>query len=241
MSLRIVMWTCPRNISTAMMRAWGNRADTYVCDEPLYAYYLNSTGKIHPATAEIMVSQPTDWREVVKWLMGPIPEGKSIFFQKHMSHHLLPEVDRGWLAEVRNCFLIRHPLEVIASYMAKQGLPALDDLGFVEQAEIFDYLRATSGTIPPVLDAKDVQQDPRGQLMQLCATLNVRFDEAMLSWPAGPRPTDGVWSKHWYSEVERSTGFLAYERRYIEIPSSLGAIYGRCMDCYEKLYEHRLR
>ena len=224
-----------------MMRAWGNRRDTYVCDEPLYAYYLHSTGKVHPAAAEIMASQPTDWREVVKWLMGKIPEGKSIFFQKHMSHHLLPEVDRSWLAEVKSCFLIRHPLEVIASYMAKQGIPVLDDLGIVEQAEIFDYLRATLGTIPPVLDAKEVQQDPRGQLIKLCTALNVKFDEAMLSWPPGPRPTDGVWSTHWYSEVERSTGFLAYERKYIEIPSSLGAIYGRSMDCYEKLYEHRLR
>jgi len=224
-----------------MMRAWGNRRDTYVCDEPLYAYYLHSTGKVHPAAAEIMASQPTDWREVVKWLMGKIPEEKSIFFQKHMSHHLLPEVDRSWLAEVKSCFLIRHPLEVIASYMAKQGIPVLDDLGIVEQAEIFDYLRATLGTIPPVLDAKEVQQDPRGQLIKLCTALNVKFDEAMLSWPPGPRPTDGVWSTHWYSEVERSTGFLAYERKYIEIPSSLGAIYGRSMDCYEKLYEHRLR
>ena len=224
-----------------MMRAWGNRRDTYVCDEPLYAYYLHSTGKVHPAAAEIMASQPTDWREVVKWLMGKIPEGKSIFFQKHMSHHLLPEVDRSWLAEVKSCFLIRHPLEVIASYMAKQGIPVLDDLGIVEQAEIFDYLRATLGTIPPVLDAKEVQQDPRGQLIKLCTALNVKFDEAMLSWPPGPRPTDGVWSTHWYSEVERSTGFLAHERKYIEIPSSLGAIYGRSMDCYEKLYEHRLR
>ena len=104
------MWSGPRNISTAMMRAWGNRADTAVIDEPFYAYYLETTGKKHPGAAEIIAGGETGWQKIVADLTtGPIPSGKRILFQKQMTHHLLPKVDREWIVDLTNCFLIRDP------------------------------------------------------------------------------------------------------------------------------------
>ncbi|MFN0050947.1 MAG: HAD family hydrolase, partial [Planctomycetales bacterium] len=187
--LRLAMWSGPRNISTAMMRAWGNREDTFVCDEPLYACYLKTTGKPHPVADEVIAHQESDWRRVVDWLTGEIPEGKRIFYQKQMTHHLLPEIDRGWLTGVTNCFLIRDPREVITSYIAKNDDPALEDLGFVQQGEIFDVVRRQTGQAPLVLDARDIQEDPRRMLGLLCDALKIDFTPNMLSWPPGLRPT----------------------------------------------------
>ena len=150
--IRIAMWSGPRNISTALMRAWGNRPDTFVIDEPFYAYYLKATGKKHPGADEVIATGETDWRKVVTQLTSPLPTGKRIFFQKQMTHHLLPEVDREWLGAVMNCFLIRDPREVIASYVKKREDPALEDLGFVQQAEIFDFVCARTDAMPPLCD-----------------------------------------------------------------------------------------
>src|SRR5438045_1156207 len=160
------MWSGPRNISTAMMRAWGNRPDTAVIDEPFYAYYLERTGKKHPDAAKIIAQGETDWRRIVNQLTGSIPESSRhkgpshIFYQKQMTHHFLPEIDRGWIVDLTNCFLIRDPREVILSYLKKQGDPTLEDLGFVQQAEIFDWVRARTSSIPSVIDAGDVLQNP---------------------------------------------------------------------------------
>src|SRR5437660_2906366 len=158
--VRIAMWSGPRNISTAMMRAAGNRLDTLVIDEPFYAYYLKATGKQHPGAREVIASGETDWRKVIAQLTGPIPNARRIFFQKQMAHHLLPEVDREWLGAVTNCFLIRDPREVIASYVKKRDDPALQDLGFTQQLEIFDFVRIRVKATPPVLDAKEVLENP---------------------------------------------------------------------------------
>ncbi len=239
--VRIAMWSGPRNISTAMMRAWGNRADTAVVDEPLYAFYLQATGKEHPVAVEVIAHGETDWRKVVAGLTKSSPNGKAVFYQKHMTQHLLPEVDRGWLAGLTNCFLIRDPAEVIVSYIKKNDNPMLEDLGFVQQAEIFESVRARTGAVPPVLDARDVLQDPERALRLLCAAVGVEFDPAMMSWPPGLRETDGVWAKHWYGEVATSTGFAPYVERRAEVPERLREIEARCRACYETLSPHRLR
>lgn len=223
------------------MRSWGNRPDTFVCDEPLYAFYLNATHKPHPMAAEVIASQPTDWREVVRWLTGEIPQGKAVFFQKHMAHHLLPEIDRRWLSQVCNCFLIRHPAEVITSYLAKNVTPELEDLGFTQQQEIFERIQDQTGRAPPVLDAKDVQQNPRRVLSKLCEILHIPFYESMLSWPPGSRPTDGVWAQHWYPEVEKSTSFRPYQPKATEAPAAFQEIYDRCLESYDILHAHRLQ
>lgn len=238
--VRIAMWSGPRNISTAMMRSWGNRADTKVVDEPLYASYLKTTGKKHPLADEVMAEGETDWRKVVFRLTNESAAGKTISYQKQMTHHLLPGMDREWLACLTNCFLIRDPAEVIVSYIRKNDDPALEDLGFIQQAEIFELVRARTGAVPPVIDARDILQNPERVLRLLCTAVGVVFDSAMLSWPPGLRETDGVWAKHWYGEVANSTGFAPFTERHAEVPERLREIEARCRDSYEVLYPHRL-
>lgn len=240
--LRIAMWSGPRNISTAMMRSFENRPDTFVCDEPLYAYYLKTTGLPHPGAEEIIAHDENDWCKVADWLTGPIPEGKSVFYQKHMTHHLLPEVERGWLDSLTHCFLIRDPREVLTSYLNIENLdePSLEDLGFPQQVEIFENVRRRTGETPPVLDSRDVLEDPRGKLGALCDRLGLEFTDAMLSWPAGKRDTDGVWARHWYGSVEKSTGFQPYKPKPDQVPDHLMELYSSCLPYYETLYEHRL-
>src|SRR5713101_356456 len=226
--IRIAMWSGPRNISTAMMRAWGNRPDTFGIDEPFYAYYLKATGEQHPGADEIIASGETDWRKVIAQLTGAIPNAKRIFFQKQMAHHLLPEVDHEWLGAVTNCFLIRDPREVIASYLKKREDPELEDLGFVQQAEIFDFVRERTNAIPPIVDAKDVLENPERILHLLCEAVGIEFNESMLSWPPGLRETDGIWANYWYGEVARSTSFQPYKPREGKIPGRLSEIYRQC-------------
>jgi hypothetical protein len=238
--VRIAMWSGPRNISTAMMRAWGNRPDTSVIDEPFYAYYLKATGKKHPGADEIIGFGETDWRKVIEQLTGPIPNARRIFFQKHMAHHLLPEVDREWLGAVTNCFLIRDPGEVIASYIKKREEPALPDLGFMQQAEILDFVRIRTGSIPPIVDAKDVLENPERMLRLLCQAVGVEFRKSMLSWPPGLRQTDGIWARHWYGEVAKTTSFQPHRPRQAKVPAHLREIYDGCRERYDRLYQWRL-
>jgi hypothetical protein len=240
--VRIAMWSGPRNISTAMMRSWGNRPDTFVCDEPFYAHYLDATGREHPGAAEVIACGETDGRKVIVQLTGDVPNGKQVFYQKQMTHHLLPNIGREWLGAVTNCFLIRDPGEVIASYMKKNNDPMLEDIGFVQQAEIFDWVRARTGSTPPVIDARDVLENPRKVLGLLCEAVGVDFLDSMLSWPPGLRETDGIWAKHWYGEVATSTTFREPSPRKLEVvPSRLCDIHARCRECYERLYRYRLR
>ncbi len=185
---RIAMWSGPRNISTALLRSWGNRTDTFVCDEPLYAHYLRATGAPHPGADDVLRHHESDWRKVVAWLTTAVPPGKAIFYQKHMTHHLLPEIDRGWLDRLDNAFLIREPREVLTSLAKVLERPRLEDTGYPQQGEIFDLVRQRTGRIPPVVDARDVLENPRRVLGLLCEALGVEFTEAMLSWPPGPRP-----------------------------------------------------
>jgi len=235
------MWSGPRNISTAMMRSWGSRNDTVVVDEPLYAHYLVVTQKPHPGIEETIAAGQTDWRKVVAGLIGPNPGGKQVHFQKHMTHHLLPGMDREWLGKLTNCFLIRQPCEVLASYTKVIETPTIEDLGFPQQSEIFEFVRQRTGRVPAVLDAADVLRDPRRSLGLLCDAISVEFQEAMLSWPPGPRATDGVWAKYWYAEVEKSTGFRPYQPKQIDLPDRLRALCDQCMPYYDLLHKHRLR
>jgi len=240
------MWSGPRNISTALLRSWGNRPDTVVVDEPFYAFYLKETGTKHPGAEEVIAQGETDWRKVVE-LCRSAPTGtvgvspdKKIFYQKQMTHHLLPQISREWLRDVTNCFLIRDPARVIASYIKKNPEPELNDLGFLKQAEIFDFVRGQTDSVPPVIDADDVLRDPERMLRLLCDKIGVEFSDGMLYWPPGPRETDGIWAKYWYAEVERSIGFQPYRERKVEIPQNLREIEQRCRQCYEQLHAVRL-
>lgn len=223
------------------MRAWGQRRDTFVCDEPLYAHYLKVTGIDHPGRDEVLAHHETDWQKVVAWLTGPIPGGKAIFYQKHMSHHLLPEIDRAWLDSLTHCFLIRDPREMLTSLMKNVPHLRLADTGLPQQIELVEYLRRRTGRTPPTLDAHDVLENPRAMLEGLCAAVGVAFDERMLTWPPGRRDTDGIWAKHWYEVVEKSTGFQPYANKHEVMPEGLKPLVGECMQFYEELYAHRLR
>jgi hypothetical protein len=238
---RIAMWSGPRNISSAMMRSWGNRPDTLVCDEPLYAHYLVKTGVPHPGADEVKQSQDTDWRAVVRVLTEFIPPGKTIFYQKHMTHHLLPEIERGWLDRLTNVFLIREPRAVVTSFAKIAGAPTLDDTGFPQQLEIFNWVRERTGRIPPVIDARDVLENPPRLLRRLCEAVDVEFSETMLSWPPGPRETDGVWAKYWYDAVVKSTTFHPYRPKDEPVPPHLEGLLREADAIYRELHEFRLR
>ena len=205
--LRIAMWSGPRNISTAMMRSFENRPDTVVVDEPFYAAYLATTGEDHPMREAVVASQPTDWRQVAKALTGPVPSGAAVFYQKHMTHHMIAGMGLDWMTACRNVFLIRRPEEVVASYGKRRDAISLAAIGVERQAELFDREGERLGRRPAVVDSADILADPRGMLGALCAELDIPFTDDMLSWPAGKRLTDGVWAPAWYDQVERSTGF----------------------------------
>jgi hypothetical protein len=238
--VRIAMWSGPRNISTALMRSWGSRPDTVVCDEPLYAHYLKATGREHPGRDEIIAYHDADWRSVVERLIGPVPGG-GIFYQKHMAHHLLPEMGHDWALALRNAFLIRDPAEMLPSLAEVLPNPTLRDTGLEQQWMLFQRVQDAADKVPPVIDAKDVLLDPEGMLRALCIALNVPFRAAMLSWEPGPRATDGLWAKHWYDAVEQSTGFKRYEPKSEPVPDRLQALHATCRDYYENLSAHRLQ
>jgi hypothetical protein len=236
--VRVAMWSGPRNLSTALMRSWGSRPDTAVIDEPLYAHYLAVTGLDHPGRDEILASQETDWRAVVAELTGPIPAGKAIWYQKHMAHHLLPDVGRGWLAELTNVLLIRDPRHVLPSLAKVLDEIRLDDTGYPQQLELLARVRRDGASL--VIDAEDILGEPYGMLRTLCAALGIAFDRRMLAWQAGPRCSDGVWARHWYAAVERSTGFGEPRTAFEPLDASHADLLDACMDHYRTLHAERL-
>jgi hypothetical protein len=240
--IRIAMWSGPRNISTAMMRSFGARPDTAVVDEPFYAAYLACTKLEHPMREAVLASQPTDPRAVVTALLGPVPEGKPVYYQKHMTHHMLEGFDRGWMAQVRNAFLIRDPRAVLTSYVQKRSEVTLADIGIVQQHELFDCEADRLGKAPPVIESEDILRDPASMLARLCASLDIGYTDAMLHWPAGRRATDGVWAPAWYAAVERSTGFAKTQERPDRVlPTELESLAAAAQTHYEALARHRIR
>jgi hypothetical protein len=240
--IRIAMWSGPRNISTAMMRSFENRDDTSVTDEPFYAAYLAESGIDHPMRAESIASQPNDWRDVVRQISGAVPDGRAIWYQKHMTHHMLPGFGREWIASMRNAFLIRDPESVLASYTEKRPDVALADIGFVQQSELFDAEAQRLGRAPPVIHGEDVLADPRGVLSALCNALDIPFSERMLSWPAGKRATDGVWAPVWYASVQKSTGFARPEHQDRKpLSDDLRTLADQARPHYERLEKFRLK
>lgn len=239
MSLRVAMWSGPRNLSTAMMRSWENRPDTVVLDEPLYAHYLAETGLDHPARAEILAAGPTAAGDAVGRCLAPLPDGIAVSYQKHMSHHLLPSLDRGWLAELRNLLLIRDPVAVLGSYTKVRSEVTLADIGLPQQLELADRAEL-------IVDADDFLADPVGYSRAMCGHLRIAFTEAMLSWPAGPRDSDGVWAPHWYGSVWASTSFhpprppIDWGAAVATMAPEAAALVDEAVAIYDRLYADRL-
>ncbi len=238
-TVRIAMWSGPRNISTAMMRSWSSRRDCRVVDEPFYAAYLAETGLDHPMRAEILASQSQDWDLVASDCASACDA--AIIFQKHMSQHMVAAAPLGWMSACRHAFLIRPPEEVAASFSAKWDAMTAEDLGFRRQSELFDHICQLTGAAPPVVMAADVLQDPGGMMRALCSALRVDWDPAMLQWTAGRHPDDGVWGAHWYNAVIGSTGFAPPSRRPPAVPEEHLAIVDACRPHFESMARHCLK
>ena len=236
--LRIAMWSGPRNISTAMMRAFENREDCVVADEPLYAAYLAATGLDHPGRDDVLRAGETDWRRVVAALTGPVPQGRPVWYQKHMSHHLMPGMETAWVHQLHNVFLIRDPAAVVASYLKSRATVVPADIGLLQQAELFDAVHARTGTPPRVIDADRFLRDPEAHLRSLCEHLGIGFTARMLHWPAGPRASDGIWAPHWYEAVWRSTGFEPWHAREPALDAAAQRVADACRPAYEQLRAH---
>ncbi|MFC4271204.1 HAD family hydrolase [Sneathiella chungangensis] len=238
-AVRISMWSGPRNISTAMMRSFASRPGCKVVDEPFYAYYLARTGLRHPMFEEVIASQPTDWRLVAENLNAPLLSARLLYI-KHMTHHMLEEIDLGVFRNHLNCFLIRDPRRVIASYSAKWDRITTEDIGIRRQLEIFNALTQLTGKTPVVIEAEDILKKPEEMLAKLCAALGIDWCAEMLSWASGRHPEDGVWASHWYASVEASTGFAPFEERKIALADNLEELAVEQQPYYDALRAHKI-
>jgi hypothetical protein len=241
MTVRIAMWSGPRNISTAMMRAFENRGDCAVVDEPFYAHYLERTGLDHPGRDEVIEAGETDWRRVEATLTGPVPGDKAVFYQKHMTHHMLPHIGHAWFDKVIHVFLIRDPREVLASYLKSRPHAAVEDIGVLQEAALYDEIAARTGHMPPVIDADEFLKEPEAHLRALCTLLQIPFTPRMLHWAAGPRSSDGIWAPYWYDAVLKSTGFEPWRPRDIAQADDHRDVIAACMPAYQTLYSRRIR
>ena len=240
MTIRIAMWSGPRNLSTAMMRSFGSRADTFVSDEPFYGCFLKESGADHPMRDEVMSSMDCDWASVMAALNGSPPDASPVWYQKHMWHHMVGPVGHDDFEGFTHAFLIRSPEQMIASYLRKREAAAFEDFGLERQAEFFDREADRLGHAPPVVDANDVLADPEAVLSRLCEALAIPWDAAMLRWEAGRRETDGPWAPHWYAAVEASTGFGPPETDPVSLPDDARRLADRCRPYYQRLADHRL-
>lgn len=241
MTVRICMWSGPRNISTAMMRSFSARADCAVSDEPFYGCFLRDSGAPHPMAAEIIADMDCDWASVATTLSGPAPHGRAIWYQKHMTHHMVGPIQPDDMTDCVHAFLIREPARMVASYRNKRESVAAEDLGYATQRAFFERVADRLGHAPPVVDSADVLADPAGTLSALCSALDISWDPAMLSWSAGIHPDDGIWASHWYDAVAASTGFQAAENRPVTLDEQGLGVAEACQPDYEHLARHRIR
>jgi hypothetical protein len=241
MTVRICMWSGPRNISTAMMRSFSSRADCAVSDEPFYGCFLKDSGAPHPMAAAVIADMDCDWASVTATLSGPAPAGKPIWYQKHMTHHMVGTIQPDDMTDCVHAFLIREPARMVASYRVKRESVGPDDLGYATQRAFFDRVADRLGHAPPVVDSADVLADPAGTLSALCSALGISWDPVMLTWPAGIHPDDGIWASHWYDAVAASTGFQAPDNRAVTLDDQGRAVADVCQPDYAHLAKHRIR
>lgn len=240
MTIRIAMWSGPRNLSTAMMRSFGSRADSFVSDEPFYGAYLKATGDPQPMADRVMASMDCDWASVARTMAGPSPTGAPIWYQKHMAHHMVGPIGHDDLPGLRHAFLIRDPARVVASYAAKRVAVRPDHLGVERQVEYFEREADRLGYAPPVVDSADILADPPATLACLCEALGIEWDPAMLSWETGIRETDGIWASHWYDAVAASTGFGPPDDRPVTLDDDARRVADACRPFYEQLAAYRI-
>ena len=233
--MRIACWSGPRNISTALMRSWSSRNDSFVSDEPFYAYYLREQQLKHPMYKEIIAYYPNTYDNVVTSLTSEIPNDKEHWYQKHMAHHLIDLNNIGWIKNFENCILIRHPKDVISSYIKKNTLNHVDELGYPQQYKIMRYLDSI-GKKFIVIDSNILLNNPEKILSQWCSSINLEFDISMLEWQKGNHSQDGIWWKHWYDNVITTTHFQKFSANQSQLDKKYQSIYDEALDYYNKLY-----
>lgn len=235
---RICLWSGPRNISTALMYSFAQRADTKVVDEPLYAHYLKETNadEYHPGAEEVLQSMENDGKKVIKWILGP--HDKPVVFFKQMTHHLV-NLDWSFLKHTNNIILTRDPKEMLLSYAKEIENPTLRDVGYSKHLELLEYLQSI-GQKPIVLISETILKNPQEMLPKLCKEIGIPFDEAMLSWKKGGRPEDGSWAKYWYRSVHGSTGFKPYQPKEAPFPVHLKPLLKQCKPFYERLSKYSI-
>ena len=234
--MKIACWSGPRNISTALMRSWSSREDTFVSDEPFYAYYLKEQQLKHPMHKEIISYYPTRFNDIVRNLSGAIPSQKKYWYQKHMAHHLLRIEDFSWLKDFKNCFLIRHPRDVISSYIKKNTLTSINELGYPQQLKIIEFLQKNNLEFY-IINSDNILDNPKQKLLDWCNHLNIEFDNKMLSWDKGPHKNDGIWGKHWYDRIYQTQSFSKKKKSLKNSEfSSYKNIYEESMRYYKKIY-----
>jgi len=233
--MRIACWSGPRNISTALMRSWSSRSDLFVSDEPFYAYYLKEQQLRHPMYKEIVRYYPNTYDDVVTSLISEIPNDKEHWYQKHMAHHLIDLNNIDWIKKFQNCILIRHPKDVINSYIKKNTLNHIDELGFPQQYKIMRYLDSISKKFI-VIDSDILLNNPKKILSKWCNSINIEFDISMLKWQKGNHPQDGIWWKHWYDNVVTTTRFEKFSSNQSDLDKKYQSIYDEALDYYDKMY-----
>lgn len=240
MTVHICMWSGPRNLSTAMMRSFSSRADTYVSDEPFYGAYLQATGDDQPMADQVIAAMDCDWQSVADALRGPSPDRSPVWCQKHMSHHMEGPVSIADFPDARHAFLIRDPRRVAASYAAKRSAIRPEHLGTARQRRYFELVADRTGEAPPVIDSDAILSDPAGHLARLCARLGLEWDPAMLQWQRGPHPQDGIWQAHWYDAVNASVGFGPPPAAIPDLPPDYAAVADACLADYRAMqaYAH---
>ena len=240
-AVRIAMWSGPRNISTAMMRSFGARADCAVSDEPFYGAFLKESGEPHPLASETIADMDCDWHRVTAAQSGPVPGNRPVWYQKHMPHHMVGPITIADFPQHRHAFLIRAPERVVASYRAKNELREPEMLGFSRLRQYFELERERTGAVPPVVDSDDILRDPAGMLERLCLALGIAWDPAMLSWQKGPHPEDGVWGTHWYDKVNASTGFGGAPGPLPQFDGAYAKTAEACREDYEFMLQYAIK
>ncbi len=238
--MKIACWSGPRNISTALMRCWSSRSETYVTDEPFYAYYLLHKKIKHPMHDDIIKKYSSNYNDIIRYISSNIPNNNKIWYQKHMAHHLIDFADISWIKKFNNCILIRHPKEVISSYTKKNVLKSIDDLGYTQQIKIINFLKK-NGIKYVVLDSNILLSNPEEILKNWCSKLNIKFERSMLKWRKGPYKTDGIWEKHWYNNVNQSTHFIKFDRKITKIDRKYDDIYDKSLELYNKMFSECIK
>ena len=234
------MWSGPRNLSTALMRSFENRTDTAVIDEPFYAHFLKQTNLNHPGRNEIISTLDSNWDNIVLKITGPIPQNKSIWYQKHMAQHNLEGCDLNWIKNFHNCILIRDPKYVIPSYNKEYSLSDEKLLGYCQQLNLIRIIEDEESITPPIFDATDILEKPEQALKKICISVGIGFSQKMLKWPKGKRKSDGIWAKYWYGNVENSSGFKPFQKKNIIIDKEHISLYDNCLVGYNSMYEKRI-